>query len=198
MSLVRLCACFTSRGIHVFNLSALWAIYNTVRYFIAYAVYSSMDGQTFALALGCTTAISFAFFICDGILAALQTRLVAAHASIRFVLNLRLVFLYLASFFIFSASIVNLVVTIIWRGTRSAELSADHRCHLDVDVVWSVYPPKATCQSSNRKVWIGLATLRVALTLLLAVSHTFEFYLLCPLTRSLDRLPYFSRPLGTI
>ncbi|KAL0573069.1 hypothetical protein V5O48_008895 [Marasmius crinis-equi] len=150
----------------------VWAIYNTIRYFIAYTLYSSMDGQVFALALGCTTAVSFAFFVCDGVVAAFQSRLVATRIPIRSLLNLRTIFLYLASFFLLSPSVVNLVVTIVWRHSPATELSADHRCSLDIDVIWSTPPSKATCQSdsSNWTAWIALAIFRVAFTAVLVLS----------------------------
>ncbi|KAF9262016.1 hypothetical protein L218DRAFT_945559 [Marasmius fiardii PR-910] len=148
-----------------------WAIYNTVRYFIAYTIYSSMVSQIFALALGCTSAVASAFFICDGAVTTLQTRLIASQVPIHSLFLLRTVFLSLSSFFLFGTAIVNLVVTILWRRSQS-ELDPELRCNIDIDVIWSIPSSKATCPagSSNWTAWIALAIFRVAFTLILVLA----------------------------
>ncbi|KAG7087755.1 hypothetical protein E1B28_013696 [Marasmius oreades] len=159
-------------GITLEVVLGLWAIYTTVRYFIAYIVYSSTVGQNLALGLACTSTIAFAFLICDAVVTVFRTRLIASRSSLRSLLLLRTVFLCLSFFFLLCVAIVNLVVTIVLRCSHTSELSADLRCNLDIDVIWSISSSKTSCppESSNWTGWIALAIFRVAATLVLVLS----------------------------
>ncbi|KAJ3936471.1 MAG: hypothetical protein NXY57DRAFT_885815 [Lentinula lateritia] len=117
---------------------ALWAVYNTVRYFIAYTIYDSLQGQTTAIVLGTSTAVCFAFLICAAAVSAFQPHLIRAHIPIHSLLVMRAVFRYLAAFFLVSPAIVNLALTVVWRSSSVSELIPELRCRLDVDVVWSI------------------------------------------------------------
>ncbi|KAK7044095.1 hypothetical protein VNI00_007811 [Paramarasmius palmivorus] len=147
-----------------------WAIYNTVRYFIAYTIYSSREGEAVSLALGTSTAVGFAFFLCEAALAGFQSRLIAVHVPLRSLLISRTILLYIACFFLCAPSVVNLVVTIIWRHSHSTELDTDSRCQLDIDIIWSINPSKSICAYDNWTAWLALAIFRVAFTLVLSAS----------------------------
>ncbi|KAK7447121.1 hypothetical protein VKT23_014333 [Stygiomarasmius scandens] len=147
---------------------AVWAMYNTIRYFLAYTMYSSMAGQQTALALGTSTAICIGFLACAAVVSALHPFLIAKRIPIRALLVTRTLFRYLGSFFLLSPAIVNLALTIVWRHSSDTELDPDRRCHLDVDIIWSTTTSSA-CASPMWAAWLGLAILRVLLTLIIVV-----------------------------
>ncbi|THV03556.1 hypothetical protein K435DRAFT_791746 [Dendrothele bispora CBS 962.96] len=185
---------------------AVWATYNTVRYFLAYTKYSSTTGQTISLALGTSTAVSLAFLICSFIISSLHSYLIAKHIPIYHLLLTRTILEYLSTFFFLSPSIVNLVLTVLWKraptdaagGGQDTELGIlDRRCgELDVDLVWSITTTRecAAQQNSNDgeeqanwTAWLGLAIFRVVMTLLVVFS-----VILCLLVSSFSLSRYVS------
>ncbi|KAI3604149.1 hypothetical protein WG66_010122 [Moniliophthora roreri] len=147
-----------------------WAIYNTVRYFIAYSIYSSREGQAVALALGSVSAVCFASIMCEAALAASQPELIAAQLPSQTSLLLRTIILSLGSFFLLASSVVNLALTIVWRHSALRELDIDSRCRLDVDVVWSISSSTSMCSGANWTAWLSLAVFRIAFTFVLSLS----------------------------
>ncbi|KAJ3742848.1 hypothetical protein DFH05DRAFT_1401060 [Lentinula detonsa] len=146
---------------------SLWALYNTVRYFIAYTIYDSVQGQTIAIVLGTSTAVCFAFLICAAAVSAFQPHLVRAHIPIHSLLVMRTIFRYFAAFFLLAPTIVNLVLVIIWRRSSISELVPALRCRLDADVVWSI--TTGTCNRTTPAQWLGLSIFRVIFTLIVIV-----------------------------
>ncbi|GAW06763.1 hypothetical protein LENED_008709 [Lentinula edodes] len=146
---------------------ALWAVYNTVRYFIAYTIYDSLQGQTTAIVLGTSTAVCFAFLICAAAVSAFQPHLIRAHIPIHSLLVMRAVFRYLAAFFLVSPAIVNLALTVVWRSSSVSELIPELRCRLDVDVVWSINT--RICNRTTLAGWLGLSIFRLIFTLIVVI-----------------------------
>ncbi|KAJ4484125.1 hypothetical protein C8J55DRAFT_559254 [Lentinula edodes] len=146
---------------------ALWAVYNTVRYFIAYTIYDSLQGQTTAIVLGTSTAVCFAFLICAAAVSAFQPHLIRAHIPIHSLLVMRAVFRYLAAFFLVSPAIVNLALTVVWRSSSVSELIPELRCRLDVDVVWSINI--GICNRTTPAGWLGLSIFRLIFTLIVVI-----------------------------
>ncbi|KAH9481359.1 hypothetical protein JR316_0005884 [Psilocybe cubensis] len=117
---------------------AAWAIYSTVRYFIAFTVYQSITGQAVSLALGTATGLSFAFASCASILWTGQTYLLIHGFSVQALMTLRRTLHFLSSCCLFGPSVVNLVLVFLWKKHIDLELQVRYRCKLDVDLVWSV------------------------------------------------------------
>ncbi|KAE9396240.1 hypothetical protein BT96DRAFT_1021503 [Gymnopus androsaceus JB14] len=104
----------SSREKQGFGVLGLWALYNTIRYFIAYTIYESLQGQIAALALGTSTAVCFVLFICAAILSALQSYLLRAHIPIHSLLVIRTVLRYLGSFFLLSPAIAFAIFRVVF------------------------------------------------------------------------------------
>ncbi|KIK66255.1 hypothetical protein GYMLUDRAFT_239240 [Collybiopsis luxurians FD-317 M1] len=149
----------------------IWALYNTNRYFIAYAMFNSTPGQAAALALGTSTVVCATCLGCAAILSIFQPHLIRSHVPIHSLLILRTVFHYLASVCLLYLAIVNLALTIVWRNSSIPELVPELRCRLDVDIVWSV--TTGTCSGTDFAQWLGLAIFRVVLTGFLTVLFLF-------------------------
>lgn len=147
---------------------AVWAVYNTVRYFLAYKVYESSTGQAVSLVLGTLTALAFAFFSCATVISLFETRLVLHHIPIRIILTMSTAFRLLASFFLIVPAIVNLALTIVWRMSPDLDLSI--RCHMDVDIVWSIVPQPCSGNPVGLGFYLGAAIIRTLITFLIIVS----------------------------
>jgi hypothetical protein len=148
----------------------VWALYNTIRYFLAFTTYNPADGQAVSLALGISTGVSFALLICALILSIFQPYLLLHRVPLRTLLFTQKGFDALSSFFLSAPAVYNLVMTFIWRNSTNPELNFRHRCHLDIDVVWSV--SKAQCQPRVWGTWLALSIVRLVLTLLIIVSSS--------------------------
>lgn len=175
--------------------SGLWSLYNTIRYFIAYTIYESLQGQIAAIVLGSSAAVCLTFLICAAILSIFRSYLIRAHIPIHSLLILRTVFLYLGSFFLISPAIVNIALAIVWRNSSIPELVPQLRCHLDIDVVWSV--TTGTCNRTTAAQWLGLAIFRVAFTLIIIVSLNMHLFLTSSLIDGLIRFYSYSFLLPT-
>ncbi|KAK0457018.1 uncharacterized protein EV420DRAFT_534501 [Desarmillaria tabescens] len=151
-----------------------WAIYNTVRYFLAFAVYQSITGQDVSLALGTSTAVSATFLLCRVIVSFFQTQLIRAHVHLHSILLTRTIFRFLASIFLLGPAIVAFALTFVWRSVpEEPELNLSQRCGLDLDVVWVVSSSSATCQgrAHNWASWLGLSILRIFITLAIIIPY---------------------------
>ncbi|KDR76223.1 hypothetical protein GALMADRAFT_139952 [Galerina marginata CBS 339.88] len=152
------------------TIMAIWAIYSTARYFLAFTIYQSASGQSLSLALGISTGLSFAFASCAGILYIAQTNLLFHGFSVQALLSLRSILHYLSSCCLFGPSLVNFVVILVWRKTSDIELQTRHRCGLDVDLVWSTR--YSLCNHKNRTwgFWITLSIVRLLVTLIIIIA----------------------------
>ncbi|SJL10892.1 uncharacterized protein ARMOST_14287 [Armillaria ostoyae] len=153
----------------------VWAIYNTVRYFLAFAVYQSITGQDVSLALGTSTAVSATFLLCRVIVSFFQTQLIRAHVHLHSILLTRTIFRFLASIFLLGPAIVAFALTFVWRSVpEEPELNLSQRCGLDLDVVWVVSSSGTMCQgrAHNWASWLGLSVLRIFITLAIIASHS--------------------------
>lgn len=155
--------------LHFFS-PAVWAIYNTVCYLLAFTIYQGITGQIFSLALGASTGLSVALISCASILAVAQTSLLLRGIPVRALVSLGTALHYLASCCLLGPSIVNIVLLFIWRNTSDLELLIQHRCRLDVDLVWST--TYSLCNRKNKPwgIWIALAVFRLLVTLVIIVS----------------------------
>ena len=149
---------------------AVWAVYSTVCYLLAFTIYQGVTGQIFSLMLGASTGLSFALISCASILAVAQSSLLLRGIPVRVLVPLGTALNYLASCCLLGPSIVNVVLLFIWRNTSDLELLIQHRCRLDVDLVWST--TYSLCNRKNKAwgIWIALAIFRLLVTLVITVS----------------------------
>jgi hypothetical protein len=77
---------------------------------------------------------------------------------------------YLSSFCLIGPAVVNLAIISIMKDTVDPYFNLRSRCHLDVDLVWSV--SNTLCNKSPEwAIWLTLSVLRLALTLIISVSR---------------------------
>ena len=158
----------------MFLVLGTWAIYNTVRYFLAYAVYSSTNGQMVSLALGTSTTLSIALLLSATILSIFGPFLLLCHYPIRSLLIIRTTLHYLSSFFLFGPAVVSLAFVFVWRHSPDPEVTLGRRCRLDIDVIWSV--TSANCRPSAWGTWLALSIIRVVTTLAVIVSYNSSIF----------------------
>ncbi|KIM39846.1 hypothetical protein M413DRAFT_446765 [Hebeloma cylindrosporum] len=151
-------------------IRAAWAIYNTVCYLLAFTIYQGVTGQIFSLALGASTGLSFALTSCASILSVAQTSLLRRGIPVRALVPLGAALHYLASCCLLGPSIVNLVLLFTWRNTSDLELLIQHRCRLDVDLVWSTTYSLCNRKRNTWGIWIALAAFRLLITLFITIA----------------------------
>lgn len=153
-------------------------MYSTTRYFLVFTQLESKPAQDVALGLGTSSAVSTALLGCAVALSAFQRPLLVRAVPIRIIVLARLAILGLTSFFFLTPAIVSFALTFAWRGDAEPELDFETRCGLDVDVVWGAATNDTAttigCRPYSWSVWLGMAILRLGLTILLAVSQTID------------------------
>lgn len=120
--------------------------------------------------LGASAGFSFAIISCASILAVAQTSLLLRGIPVRALVSFSAALHYLASCCLLGPSIVNLVLLFIWRNTSDLELLIQHRCKLDVDLVWSTTYSLCNRKNSAWGTWMALAVFRLLVTLVITVS----------------------------
>lgn len=146
----------------------VWATYNTIRYFLAYTLYTSSIGESVALALGTGTAVSVAFLLAATFLSLSSPYLSLHNFPVRTLLLVRTVSYYLSSFLLLGPAIVSLALVFSWKHSLDPQINIEERCYLDIDVVWPV--SKARCTFHPEwGVWLALSAVRVAITLVIIV-----------------------------
>ncbi|KAI9435809.1 hypothetical protein H4582DRAFT_624421 [Lactarius indigo] len=156
----------------LWSIIGSWASYTTVRYFIAYAVYSeSSVRQSVALSLGISSLLSLL------VAAALALSLVVPRYSTlsrplsrSLGKSLRHVSQFLASFFLFVPAAVNLALVFSWRNNGS-DLSLRGRCHWGLDVVWVGVGGQCIPHAPAWGVWLAAAVSRFVLTAAILITY---------------------------
>ncbi|KAJ3559704.1 hypothetical protein NP233_g11199 [Leucocoprinus birnbaumii] len=154
-------------------LTGVWAIYNTIRYFIAFTAYRLVEGQVVALVLGICTIISFASLSTAAIFSFFKLHLLMHSFPLRLLTWIVAFSLHLSSLTLLAPAIINLIMLFIWRTSPNQELSTESRCLIDIDVVWS--HSDLTC--SEPYGWgalVALSATRLGLTaVLIALYYAF-------------------------
>ncbi|KAI0946294.1 hypothetical protein AcV7_010309 [Taiwanofungus camphoratus] len=154
-----------------------WAIFNTVRYFVASTIYKSRDRQIILLVLGTSTALSVASIIASLTIAAFAPHLGWAYRHNAPHIVVQTVLKYLASALLLGPAVVNLVLVFVWRHSTDAISTLLGRCHWDIDVVWSGTGRRCdTSHSPAWGYWIAGSVVRVILTLIVLVIYHFTSY----------------------
>ena len=149
-------------------ITGSWASYTTIRYIIAYVVYSDRTRRAVALSLGISSVLSLL------VAGALALSLLIPRPTNHFRpisrslgKSLRHVAQFLVSFFLFVPAAVNLALIFAWRNTHS-EFSLRGRCHWNLDVVW-VGVGGQCVHAPAWGVWLAAAISRFVLTVAILV-----------------------------
>ncbi|RDB17602.1 hypothetical protein Hypma_001041 [Hypsizygus marmoreus] len=146
-----------------------FAVYNTIRYFLAFTIYDSPDGQTVSLAMGICTGASLAFMACAYILSIFQPHLLIQQIPLRTVLLSRTAFHALASFTLLAPALVNMVFLFMWKNSGIPELNVLQRCHVDIDVIWTA--SSSPCRPSGWVAWLALSIVRLVVTISIIILY---------------------------
>ncbi|KAA1474093.1 hypothetical protein DENSPDRAFT_840636 [Dentipellis sp. KUC8613] len=161
-------------------LIGAWALYTTVRYFVAYVIYSAADRQIVALSLGISSLVSFTCLLLFSLRSVVPFHLFFNQdfQKLRRIQALgRIVTPYLISFFLIAPAIINLVLVFIWRRTSVADLGLQGRCHWDLDVVWRSVGGQCTTSVPAWGVWLAAAIARLIVTaVVLIIFHAACYY----------------------
>ncbi|KAF9484177.1 hypothetical protein BDN70DRAFT_872875 [Pholiota conissans] len=154
----------------------VWAIYNTIRYFIAFPIYgrNATEGQSFSFALGTSAGVSFALALCAQALFFVKFNLRVGPPAFRHLTRALSVLYYLSSLFILAPAIINPVLIFVWRNSPNPLYNIHSRCYsVEVDVVWSVSHNSCINKSLPWGIWLTLSFIRLILTfLVLIIYHT--------------------------
>jgi hypothetical protein len=145
-----------------------WATYTTVRYFVAYAIYSGSGRRAAALSLGIASSLSFLFAATLAVSSVLPCHVALHRPRLRL---LHRVLPFLVSFFLFAPTVVNLVLVLVWRNARSSNLTLRGRCHWSPDVVWVGVGGQCADHAPAFGVWLTAAILRLVLTASILVGR---------------------------
>ncbi|KIP03030.1 hypothetical protein PHLGIDRAFT_130393 [Phlebiopsis gigantea 11061_1 CR5-6] len=116
---------------------AVWAVYNTIRYFIAFSIYTARDRQIALLVLGSAAALSFALLVSSLLLSLLAPHLGWKYRFRSGYTRIQALLSYMASFLLLGPAVVNVVFIALWRDSSDPGLSIHGRCHWDIDVLWT-------------------------------------------------------------
>jgi len=178
-----------------FTLLAVWAIYNTIRYFLSFPGFFSRQRQIISLCLGTSTTLCVAVLVSSLLLAVLNP---CAHGDpssvIEFTRGLALP--YLASFLLVAPAIANLILVVMWRTSNDPHTTLRGRCHWDIDVVWSGVG--LVCdRSPSFASWLSGAVSRLCITSLVIATHhvvLHKYRIICQDAEIIDRGPYTRFP----
>ncbi|OCH92565.1 hypothetical protein OBBRIDRAFT_773220 [Obba rivulosa] len=158
---------WTSRALRA--VAGAWAVINTIRYFLAVALYTSRTRRIVAVALGTGTALSLALELAS-LLVAAGTPPFGQRAPNALHIIVQCTVGYLASILLFGPAAVNFALVFAWRHTTDRVNTLQGRCQWDIDVVWSGEGEQ--CGGAPPwGFWLAGALVRLLLTLAVLVAH---------------------------
>ncbi|KAF9646147.1 hypothetical protein BDM02DRAFT_292919 [Thelephora ganbajun] len=181
-----------------YTLIVVWAIYNTIRYFLSFPDFFSRQRQIISLCLGTSTTLCVAVLVSSLLLAVLNPY---AHGDPSNAVEYTrgLILPYLASFLLLTPAIVNLVLVVMWRTSNDPQTTLRGRCHWDIDVVWSGVG--LVCdRSPSFASWLSGAVSRLCITSLVLITYhvvLHKYRTVCQVAEIIDRGPYTRFP-GTV
>ncbi|KAJ7258079.1 hypothetical protein B0H12DRAFT_1232384 [Mycena haematopus] len=148
-----------------------WSLYTTIRYFLAFAIYPSRNGQVAAVILATIGLVSFAVLFAAAVIPFLQIYLLGHNVTITALLTVRMVLRYISSLLLVAPAAVNFALVFAWRRSSDSALNMGNRCDVDIDVVWSIRS-HSTCSPPPWGAWLALAIVRLLLTIaILSIYH---------------------------
>ncbi|GJE88987.1 hypothetical protein PsYK624_050760 [Phanerochaete sordida] len=151
---------------------AAWGVYTTVRYFVAFTIYTARDRQIVLLVLGTASALSLASALLPLLLSFFLPQLRRQYHTRSLHVRISALFDYAASLLLLGPAVANLAFVAIWRHSADPALSAQGRCHWDIDVVWT--GTGLQCSGSNAVAWgswLAGSIVRLVLTALILVTY---------------------------
>lgn len=149
----------------------MWAVYNTVRYFVAFSIYTARDRQIALLAFGTAAALSFASLMLSLLLSFFAPHLGWKHRSRSSYTRFQVLLTYTASFLILGPAVGNVVFVALWRDSSDPGLSIHGRCHWDIDVLWTGTGFECDVNHSvSWGSWLAGSVIRLLLTVGVIVS----------------------------
>ena len=157
--------------------SGSWAVYNTVRYFIAFAFYRSRTAQAISIVLATSTTLTIGLHLASALLASFSFHLVSTRISHKNLHTIREILRYLASFLVLAPAVVSFVLVFELRNTQDPDLYFLGRCRWDIDVVWSA--SRGHCRNATPVwgTWLAAAITRLIITLIVIVRISCLTYL---------------------
>ncbi|RDX47657.1 hypothetical protein OH76DRAFT_726007 [Lentinus brumalis] len=147
-----------------------WAIYNTIRYYLAAWLHPYRERQVIALVLGSCTALCIACNAVSVIISATAPHLGwyyrprSKHVLLQSILH------YSSSLCVLGPAIVNFVLVFIWRNSQDTANSLRGRCRWDVDVVWSGLGGECV-NSPAWGYWVAGSLVRLILTAVFLIAY---------------------------
>lgn len=153
-------------------LAAIWAVYNTVRYFLAFSIYTrdASMGQEFCFALGTSSGLSCAFSLCALGLSIVKRKLLLRGLPFKHLDYICSSLHYLSSICLLGPAAANFAILFVWKNSTHPRYDLNRRCHVDIDVIWSASTHLCNDNAPSTAVWITLSSLRLAVTLIIIVS----------------------------
>lgn len=152
---------------------AAWAVYNTVRYFVAFTVYTSHGRQIAVLVLGTVTVLSFALIVVARLLALFAPHLGWKQKPSSPYPKIQAALRYAASTLLLGPPVVNIVLVFVWKHAPDTSESVQGRCHWDIDVSWSGRGFECDARDAvSWGFWLAGALVRLLVTALVIVSGT--------------------------
>lgn len=181
-----------------YTVIVVWAVYNTIRYFLSFPGFFSRQRQIISLCLGTSTILCVAVLVSSLLLAVLNP-CTSDNPSSAIEYTRGVILPYLASLLLLAPTIVNLAFVIIWRASDDPQTTLRGRCHWDIDVVWSGIG--LVCdRSPSFRSWVGGAVLRLCITGLVLVTYhvvLHKYRTVCRVAEIIDRGPYTWFPKST-
>ncbi|KAF6749660.1 hypothetical protein DFP72DRAFT_970008 [Ephemerocybe angulata] len=153
-----------------------WALYNAIRYFLAFTIYRSASGETVALALGICAGLSFAFLSCAIAFSAFRAKLLQHGISYATISTVYWSLTYLSLLFLFAPAAANLAFVFAWRNASDVQLRPRLRCGVDIDIVWSTTERVCKTDTAAWGVWVAVSSLRLAITSAVFLGYQFVLY----------------------
>lgn len=162
---------WAKRGVMI--LIGAWAVFNTIRYFLAYTIYRTHTRRIINLTLACVSAITAILTIFSLSLTALAALLgwkYGPRTSYHFIQSL---LGYLFPILLLGPPISNVVFVIMWKSSAPEPSDiVQGRCNWDIDALWS--GTGSSCDSSRAMpwaFWLAAAIVRLVLTSCVTIAY---------------------------
>ncbi|KIM41845.1 hypothetical protein M413DRAFT_445054 [Hebeloma cylindrosporum] len=154
-------------------IMATWAVYNAVRYFLAFSIYTrdASMGQEVCFALGTSSGLSCASWLCSLILSIVKRKLLLRGLPFKHLDHICSSLPYLSSICLLGPAAANLAILFVWKNSTNPRYDLQRRCHVDIDVIWSASTHLCDEKFPSTAVWIILSSLRLAVTLIIIVAY---------------------------
>jgi len=124
-------------------------------------------GQGVSLALGTSSGLSFAFSLCSLVLSFVKHKHHLRGLPFKYMAH---TCSSLSSICLLGPAAANFVFFFLWKNSTNPRYNLNHRCHADIDVIWSTSPDLCNKKSPSTAIWIALASVRLAVTFIVTAS----------------------------